>query len=112
MRELPSRGCWDHGTGSPATCPAPPTRRAVQELSPTVGLYPLPPVSNRLAENGLAGAQSGEHTLGDGLTGEADLLAEQRRLAVRDVAVREADPQHAGPLGTAGEGVLDVLEHP
>jgi len=44
--------------------------------------------------------------------GEAHLGVQQRRLAVGDEAVREADAHHPRPLGRGlGEGVLEVLEH-
>ena len=64
-----------------------------------------------LAEDRLARTERRQHALGDGLAGEADLLAEQGRLAVRDVAVGQTDTQDAGALGAVGEGVLGVLEH-
>ena len=44
-------------------------------------------------------------------SGQPDLLAEQRRLAVGHVAVGQADAHHAGAAGVAvGERVLEVLE--
>jgi hypothetical protein len=67
--------------------------------------------SRRLAENGLARAERGEDLLGDVLAGETDLLAQERGLPVRDVAVGKPDAEDAGaPVLACGEGVLDVLE--
>ena len=68
--------------------------------------------SARSAENGLARAERRQHPLGDRVAGEADLLADQRGLAVGDVAVGQPHAHHAGTLAPAlGEGVLGVLEH-
>src|SRR4249919_3981873 len=64
-----------------------------------------------LAEDGLAAAERGQDPLGDGLSGEADLLAQEGRLAVGDIAVGEPDSQHPRPLRAVRERVLDVLEH-
>src|SRR5215218_1044785 len=44
-------------------------------------------------------------------TGEPDLLAQERRLPVGDVAVRQPDSHHPGSLTlAAGERILEVLE--
>src|SRR6266511_4827395 len=51
-----------------------------------------------------------EHALRDGLARKSDLLAQERRLAVGDVAVREADAHHPRPRLRLDEGVLEVLE--
>src|SRR4051794_28816390 len=64
-----------------------------------------------LAENGLACAEGGENLLGDPFACEADLLAEQRRLAVGDVAIGQADAQYPNleMKPVALEPVLRVL---
>ena len=79
---------------------APPHRgpeRLAQGPAPRRGPPPHPRLSAS-ARDGLARADLAEHALGDVLAGEADLLAQQRGLAVGDVAVGEADAQHAGAL--------------
>src|SRR5262245_9536617 len=64
------------------------------------------------ADDCLAGADRGEDSLGDGFAGEADLLPQQRRLAVRHVPIRQADAHDRGAcLLPSGEGLLYVLEH-
>ena len=63
-------------------------------------------------QRGLRAGHRAEHPIGDRLAGETDLGPQQRRLAVGDVGVREADPQHPRPLSRRlGEGVLEVLQH-
>src|ERR1700678_308045 len=49
----------------------------------------------------------GEHALGDTLAGEADLLVQERGLAVRDVAVGESDAHD--PRAGSQAGVVERL---
>ena len=53
-----------------------------------------------LRGDAVAGAQRSQHPLGDGLAREADLLAQERRLAVGDVAVGQADRGRPGRAAT------------
>jgi hypothetical protein len=48
-----------------------------------------------LAEHARARPQRACDALGDGVPGQADLLAQEGGLAVGDIAVGEADPDHA-----------------
>src|SRR5436190_23708791 len=64
-----------------------------------------------LAEGVSSGLERVLDALGDGLAGEADLLVEEARLPMGDVAVRQPDPQDASSHPGARERVLEVLEH-
>src|SRR5436190_4737908 len=77
----------------PATWPTRPTSRC------WAGRHPPTSSARRavLTGDGLARPQGLEHPVGDRLAGEPDLLAQERRLAVRDVAIGQANPDHAGP---------------
>ena len=64
----------------------------------------------RLALERFASAQRAEHPLANGRARQADLLVEERRLAVRHVAVGQAHAHHAGALCAGAVAVLEVLE--
>src|SRR4029077_20142991 len=69
-------------------------------------------ISARLAQNGLRRGQRGEHPLRHRLAGQPRLGAQQRRLAVGDVAGGKTRPKPPRPFGRALlEGVLEMLQH-
>jgi hypothetical protein len=84
-------GAW-HWAGSvpgtPLTAGNPPSGIASVYVLFDIAAITLAPRLLALAERVLAAAERGQHPLGDRLAGEADLLAQERRLAVGDVAVR------------------------
>ena len=73
----------------------------VTRLAGARGVAPLRP--------GVGSSTACGHPLGHRLGREPDLLAQQRRLAVRDVAVGQADAQHARAAQQVAVG--EVLEH-
>jgi hypothetical protein len=86
-----SIGAWHWASVAPGTPVAvgnPPSGiGGVYVLFDIAAIAAAPRVLGWLARNGLARGDRGEDLLGDCLAGEADLIADQRRLAVGDVAV-------------------------